>query len=100
MMTKSEWGHAAFIIHDDPAEPVRIVVYGRNRWSLECLIAAGTRGCTPIETPGPRWSGYVLNLRKMGVRIETQTEPHGGAFAGHHARYVLRSTVTREGAGC
>jgi hypothetical protein len=98
-MAKSEWACAAYVLHDT-ADPVRILVSGRNRWALECLILAGDRGCTPIEIIGPRVSAYVFNLRKMGVRIETLTEPHGGAFAGHHARYVLRSTVTREGAGC
>jgi hypothetical protein len=94
-MTKSEWGRAAFILHDNPAEPARIVLHGRDRWALECLIAAGDRGCTPIAPPGPRWSAYVFKLREVGVQIEKRSEPHGGPFRGHHARYVLRSTVTR-----
>ena len=71
-----------------------IVVSGRDRWALECLVNAADKGCTPIDTPGPRWSAYVYNLRKMGVCIETLNEPHKGPFAGTHARYVLRSTVT------
>ena len=52
---------------------------------------------TPITRPAPRWSAYVHKLREKGVPIETITETHEGAFAGHHARYVLRATVTPEG---
>jgi hypothetical protein len=66
---------------------------GRDAWALAELVKAGPDGCTPITHPGPRWSGYVLKLRKMGVNIETVTEKHGGTFAGHHARYVLRSPI-------
>lgn len=70
-----------------------ISVSGRDRWALERLIAAGEFGCTPIDTPGPRWSAYVFNLRGLGVEIETITEAHGGPFKGTHARYVLRCTA-------
>lgn len=94
-MTRNAWGRAAFILHDNPADPLRIIVHVRDRWALECLIAAGATGCTPIDNPGPRWSAYVFNLRALGLQIETRHESHGGAFAGHHARYVLQSTVTR-----
>jgi len=66
---------------------------GREAWALAELVKAGPDGCTPITHPGPRWSGYVLNLRKLGVNIETVTEKHGGTYAGHHARYVLRSPI-------
>ncbi|OWV39520.1 hypothetical protein CDZ97_08745 [Mameliella alba] len=86
------------IIESDGTETV-VVVTGRDRWALECLIAAGKNGCTPICTPGPRWSAYVHNLRKMGFSIETLNEPHGGPFSGTHARYVLRSAVRRHTAG-
>ena len=57
------------------------------------LVKAGTAGCTPINHPGPRWSGYVHKLRKLGIHVETVHERHGGTFAGRHARYVLRSVV-------
>lgn len=67
---------------------------GRDAWALGALEAAGERGVTPITTPGPRWSGYVFNLRRMGVAIETVHESHGGPFAGSHARYVLRSLIS------
>lgn len=69
-------------------------VIGRDAWALRNLIAAGKRGCTPIDHPGPRWSHYVWKLRGMGFVIETIHEDHGGPFAGTHARYVLHSVVT------
>jgi hypothetical protein len=77
-----------------------VMVRGREAWALLALIAAGERGCTPVDTPGPRWSGYVHDLRKLGIAIETVHETHAGPFPGTHARYVLRSRVTildREG---
>lgn len=66
---------------------------GRDAWALDQLIAAGPAGCTPIDNPAPRWSHYVWKLRRAGVAIETHDEPHGGAYAGHHARYELRSKL-------
>jgi hypothetical protein len=51
-------------------------------------------GCTPIDQPGPRWSGYVHKLHKAGIVIETIREVHGAPFSGLHARYVLRSLIT------
>lgn len=72
-----------------------IVVSGRDRWALEQLRLAGKSGCTPIDNPAPRWSAYVFNLRELGVDIETVHERHDGPFPGTHARYVLKSRVTR-----
>ncbi|MFC1456394.1 hypothetical protein ACETIH_06590 [Microvirga arabica] len=66
---------------------------GRYAWTLFRLIQAAEKGCTPIEQPAPRWSHYVFWLRRQGVIIDTITETHGGAYAGTHARYVLRSSV-------
>ena len=66
---------------------------GRQAWALDALIRAGAIGCTPIATPGPRWSDYVFKLRRDGVAVETIDEGHGGAFRGTHARYVLRTSV-------
>lgn len=78
-------------------EPFSIIVKGRDQWALEQLRAASDKGCTPIDNPAPRWSAYVFNLRGHGVEIETVREPHGGAFAGHHGRYVLRCGVEPDG---
>ena len=66
---------------------------GRDAWALRELVRAGERGCTPLENPGPRWSGYVYKLRRAGLAVETIRERHGGDFPGHHARYVLRTPV-------
>ena len=74
-------------------QPFPVTFIGRDAWALDNLIRAGERGCTPITTPGPRWSHYVFKLRRAGVNIETIDEDHGGPFAGSHARYVLRSHI-------
>jgi hypothetical protein len=67
---------------------------GRDAWALGELILAGETGCTPITTPGPRWSGYIFKLKRIyRLNVETITEMHGGDYAGKHARYVLRSCV-------
>jgi hypothetical protein len=71
-----------------------VTVRGRDAWALLELKGANEDGCTPIDHPGPRWSGYVHKLRNTGINIETIRENHGGPFAGQHARYVLRSQVT------
>ena len=71
-----------------------ITVIGRDAWVLQKLIEVGEAGVTPLDTPGPRWSGYVHKLRQAGLVIETIHEGHGGPFPGRHARYVLRSNVT------
>ncbi len=94
MSFKEQWPARAFTIRDGAADPRVVVVKGRDRWALENLMRAGPRGCTPIDHPGPRWSAYVFKLKKAGVCIETIHESHEGPFPGHHARYVLRSSVT------
>lgn len=91
--------HAAFTIHPTDAAPFTIAVTGRVRWALLQLVTSGELGCTPVLHPAPRWSGYIFELRQLGVEIETLTEKHGGDFPGHHGRYVLRCKVTREGGG-
>jgi len=71
-----------------------VTLSGREAWALSELVKAGASGCTPIDHPGPRWSGYVHKLRhKYGIHVDTIDERHGGQFAGRHARYVLRSVV-------
>lgn len=67
---------------------------GRFAWTLAELIAAGTRGVTPLERPAPRWSHYVHRLRRDGVPVQTIDEPHTGTYAGRHGRYLLDCPVT------
>ncbi len=75
-------------------QPRFVQIKGRDAWALDELVKAGSRGCTPIDNPAPRWSAYVHDLRhEYGINIETITESHGGQFAGTHARYVLRDDV-------
>lgn len=80
----------ARILTDGPTFTVK----GRDAWALLELVKAGQRGCTPIENPGPRWSGYVFNLKRQhGLAIETRHESHRGPFPGSHGRYILHSQV-------
>ena len=89
------WDKALFTILNDDGTTREIMVRGRERWALQNLIAAGPKGCTPIDHPGPRWSAYTFQLRhEHGLEIETVTEQHGPPFQGNHARYVLHSHVT------
>ena len=67
--------------------------HGRRAWALKALVSAGSRGCTPIDNPAPRWSAYVHRLRERGLVIETIHENHKGPFPGNHARYVIRSDI-------
>ena len=94
-MAEHSSGYARYSIAHSNRPTVQIRVKGRNRWALERLMQAREAGCTPLTHPGPRWSGYVHNLREMGVQIETITEPHDGPYPGTHGRYVLRCTVAR-----
>lgn len=73
-------------------QPFKLI--GRYGWALKNLVAAGKRGCTPIDHPGPRWSAYIYRLRKnYGLVIETVNEAHDGPFPGSHARYLLHTEV-------
>jgi len=86
-----------FALHGIDGSLQLLELAGREEWALSHLISAGDHGCTPIDTPGPRWSDYIFKLRRRGIDITTITEMHGGPYAGHHARYVLRSKVERLG---
>ena len=66
-------------------------IKGRDAWALSELLAAGKAGLTTIDRPAPRWSQYIMKLRRAGFDIETIDEKHGGAFSGTHGRYVLHS---------
>lgn len=87
----------SFRIHfTDQPERKPVVVSGRNAWAVLQLALAGDEGCTPIDNPAPRWSGYVFNLRQVGVDVQTIYETHKGIFPGCHARYVLRANIRLE----
>ncbi len=66
---------------------------GRAAWALRHLHNAGTAGLTTLQQPAPRWSHYIYLLRKAGLTISTEHEPHGGTYAGHHGRYRLETPV-------
>lgn len=85
------------IISDRAEGDLRIDVLGREAWALLELVEAGSKGCTPIDNPAPRWSHYVWLLRGHSFKVETIDEGHAGPFAGTHARYVLHDDVTLEG---
>lgn len=85
--------HAILVAFPKEPNRPRIQVAGRDAWALEKLARARSKGVTPIDTPGPRWSAYVFNLRTLGFNIETRNEKHGPPFAGTHARYVLHDTL-------
>lgn len=86
-----EW--RSFAVTNPGQEPFNVTLRGHNLWTMRRVITAGCIGCTPIDNPAPRWSGYVRNLREHGVAIDTLTEKHSGPFAGWHGRYVLLSRV-------
>jgi len=88
-----------FALHGAEGALQVLELKGREEWALSRLLAAGDCGCTPIDTPGPRWSDYVFKLRRRGINVETITEAHNGPYAGHHARYVLRSRIERLSGG-
>lgn len=76
------------------SEPYRsFELNGRLGWTMAQLVMAGTKGVATFERPAPRWSAYVHDLRKRGIQIETEMEPHEGTYPGHHARYTLACDV-------
>ena len=78
--------------------PFEIQISGRNADTLERLIIAGQRGIAAVDlNPGNRLAAYICELRKLDLSIDTWMEPHGGQYAGRHARYVLQSIVMRGG---
>lgn len=84
-----------FALHRPDGSMQILELAGRAEWALSHLIAAGDAGCTPIDTPGPRWAHYIWLLRGRGVDVQTLHEAHGGPFAGTHARYRIRSRIER-----
>ncbi|MEX1662501.1 hypothetical protein AB4874_12705 [Thioclava sp. 15-R06ZXC-3] len=76
--------------------PITLQLKGRLAWTLMELVKAGDVGITPLHNPAPRVSHYVMSLRRKGVAIDTEMQPHFGAFPGEHGVYRLKSTVTIE----
>ena len=66
MTCKSNWGATPYTIHLDTGKTRDVTLKRRDLWEIECRIDARERGCTPIDTPGPRWSAYVHSLRALG----------------------------------
>ena len=66
----------------------------RERDVLDTLICAGATGCTFFDNPAPRWASSIFRLRKRGIDIHTEMEPHAGDYPGRHARYHLLSKIT------
>jgi hypothetical protein len=76
--------------------PITLHLKGRLAWALMELVKAGDNGITPLHNPAPRVSHYVMTLRRKGVAIDTDMQPHDGAYPGKHGVYRLRSAVTIE----
>lgn len=66
----------------------------RERDVLDALIAGGATGCSFFDSPAPRWASSIYRLRKRGIDIHTEMEPHAGDYPGRHARYHLLSEIT------
>lgn len=84
-----------------PAETPLTGLTKRATQYLEAMMAKPA-GISAIEFPGQRLADGIFKLRRAGLTIETLHEAHEGDAPGHHARYVLRSTVKRlpiDGAG-
>jgi len=73
--------------------PRYISLSGRIGQTMNALMQAKSKGITPLENPSLRLAAYIHSLRGMGFTIDTEMEPHEGAYAGYHARYRLRSSV-------
>lgn len=76
--------------------PFTLNLRGRLAWTMLELVKAGDSGITPLHNPAPRVSHYVMCLRRKGVVIDTDMQPHGGTFPGEHGVYRLKSAVTIE----
>jgi hypothetical protein len=77
-------------------KPITLHLKGHLAWTMQELVKAGEKGITPLHNPVPRVSHYVMTLRRKGDAIDTDMQPHGGAFPGKHGVYRLKSAVTIE----
>ncbi len=79
------------VLAQTDAGPLQVV--GREGETLLMLVKAGERGVRAYDFAGGppfRLGAYVHDLRRMGLSIRTDREPHAG---GLHAVYVLESSV-------
>ena len=88
-----DWRQEWIDLRNELAEETKHQIEGAYALTLRMLARIDARLMTPIDHPGPRWSGYVHKVRKLGLQIEAMTERHGGPFAGHHARHIPRSRI-------
>jgi len=70
-------------------------VKGQEARTLNALHAAGAAGITALEvsTWALRLAHYCYKLKKLGLTIDCEREPHGGIAPGKHGRYRLRTAV-------
>lgn len=73
--------------------PRMFTLSGRVGQTLHHLMQAEGLGITSLENPAIRLAAHIHVLRDMGFIIDTEREPHGGAYPGYHARYRLKSDV-------
>jgi hypothetical protein len=75
--------------------PRTFILSGRIGQTMHFLMKAKQVGITPLDVPAKRLAAYIHSLRGLGFIIDTEMEQHSGPYAGHHARYRLRSIVLR-----
>lgn len=70
-------------------------VEGQEARTLNALVTAGSAGITSLDisTWALRTSHYIYKLRKLGLSIDMEREPHAGPVPGKHGRYRLRTAI-------
>ena len=90
-MTRVKRSYPKVLAHT-PAGPLQAV--GREGETLLMLVQASERGVRAYDFAGGpplRLGAHVHDLRRMGLSVRPEREPHAG---GLHAVYVLESPVT------
>ena len=72
-----------------------LAVEGQECRTLVALYKAGEAGITSLDisTWALRTSHYIYKLRKLGLAIDMEREPHDGLVPGKHGRYRLRTPI-------